>query len=122
MGGKWRVAVASTDGKVINEHFGRAKDFFIIDIKSDGSREYIERRIVTPLCANGEHKNEELSYVINALSDCTAVLVARVGMGVKRALEINKISVFEQPDYIENALTKLTNYFIKTNHSYMEEK
>ncbi len=117
----WRIAIASLDGKVVNEHFGRAKEFLIVDIKPDGASEFIEKRAVTPLCGSGEHTQQALSAGVGALGDCTAVLVARIGNAAKRALELNGIAVFEQPDYIENALSKLAKYFIKTNHTNLEE-
>lgn len=117
----WRIAIASTDGKVINEHFGRAKEFLIVDIKQDGSNEFLERRTVIPLCESGEHTQEGLINSVNSLNDCTAVLVSRIGTTAKRALELNRISVFEQPDYIEDAISKITKYFIKTNYSNSEE-
>ena len=122
MSGKWRVAIATSDGKVVNEHFGRASEFWIVDIKPDGTHEIFERRAGTPLCNSGEHTEEDLAVRAAALGDCTAVLVARIGTAAKRALEINKIAVFEQPDYIEDAIFKIAKYFIKTNYSYSEEK
>lgn len=112
---KWRVAIASRDGKVINEHFGRAKEFLIVDIDREGSYEFIERRPVHVLCENGEHSDQGLLDSVAALSDCSIVLVARIGTGAKRALELNHISVFEQPEIIEDALAKLSRYLIKTN-------
>lgn len=121
MSTNWRVAIASLDGKVINEHFGRAKAFFIIDLAPDGTYTLFEKRDVTPLCDNGEHSQEGLLNSISALSDCSAVLVSRIGMAAKRALELNRISVFEQPDYIDSALSKLAKYFAKTNFTLPEE-
>ena len=112
----WRVAVASLDGKVINQHFGRADSFYIVDLQSDGSKQVIEQRNVVPLCVAGEHTDEALLESVTALRDCSAVLVARIGAVAKRALELNKIAVFEQPDYIDDALQKLSKYFIKSNN------
>lgn len=117
----WRVAVATLDGKVINEHFGRAKAFYIIDLAPDGTYTFFEKRTVTPLCANGEHTRESLEAGVGALRDCTAVLVSRIGMAAKKALEQNRISVFEQPDYIDSALSKLAKYFSKTNYTVPED-
>lgn len=122
MGKDWRVAVASLDGKVINEHFGRARAFYIFDITRDGTRFFRGERQVTPLCAGGEHTEQGMLESISALKDCTAVLVARIGTVARRALEINHISVFEQPDLIEEALNKLTHYFIQSNYTVPEDK
>ncbi|HEX2946981.1 MAG TPA: NifB/NifX family molybdenum-iron cluster-binding protein [Clostridia bacterium] len=116
----WRIAIASIDGKVINEHFGRAKEFLIIDIKPDGSHEFIERRIVTPLCSNGEHTEQALLSTVNSLRDCTAVIVSRIGIAAERALKIHNIKVFEYSDYIEEAIGKIAKYFEKTNYSGTE--
>jgi len=113
--GKWRVAIGSTDGKVINEHFGRARAFLIVDIERDGTITFVETRPVTPLCQGGEHTHQGLEASIDALQDCCAVLVSQIGITARRILELNKIAVFERPDIIENALRKLTQYFIKTN-------
>lgn len=113
----WRIAIASLDDKVINEHFGRAKEFQIVDIMSDGTWEFMEKRTVKPLCNGGEHSEQALELLIGELGDCTAVLVARIGAAARRALELNHIAVFEQPDYIDVAINKLTEYFIKTNYN-----
>jgi predicted Fe-Mo cluster-binding NifX family protein len=120
MGGNWRVAIASLDGKVINEHFGRAKEFLIVDIKADGSYEFIEKRSVTPLCNNGDHTGQALLSAVDTLRDCAAVLVARIGIAAERALKINNIKVFEYSDYIDEAIEKMAKYFVKTNYSGME--
>jgi len=117
----WRVAIASLDGKVINEHFGRAKAFFIVDIARDGTWHLVEKREVAPLCSGGQHTREAMANHIGALRDCVAVLVSQIGPAARRALEINRIAVFEQPDYIDNALSKLAKYFIKTNFTVPEE-
>ncbi len=121
MNNYWRIAIASTDGKVVNEHFGRAKSFIIVDIFNDGTFKLIETRSVIPLCNNGEHSDESMFYSVMALKDCIAVVVARIGMTAKKALEVNKISVFEITDYIENVINKLFEYFRKTNYSKTED-
>mgnify|MGYP000929320327 CR=1 FL=1 len=121
MSRKWRVAIASLDGKVINEHFGRAQSFLIIDLAPDGTYTLVENRSVIPLCVSGEHTPEALEVSVSALRDCAAVLVARIGMAAKRALEMNRISVFEQPDFIDIALSKLAEYYAKSNHFVPED-
>lgn len=121
MKGNRRVAVASMDGKVVNEHFGRAKELLIVDVAPDGTYTFVEKRPVARLCMSGEHPQEALGATVSALSDCAAVLVSRIGITAKRALETNRISVFEQPDLIDSALSKLAKYFAKTNFTVPEE-
>ncbi len=46
-----RMAIASSDGKVVNQHFGRANKFFIIDVnKEDMTFKFIETRTAFPVC------------------------------------------------------------------------
>jgi predicted Fe-Mo cluster-binding NifX family protein len=108
----YRIAAASTDGKTINEHFGKAASFLIYDI---GKEEpvFIEKRSVTPLNCESEHTEENLASSIEALKDCTAVVVVKIGGPVKRIFEMNGISVFEKSDTLDNALSKLAAYYTK---------
>jgi hypothetical protein len=52
---------------------------------------------------------------IQALSDCTAVLVAVIGPSAKKQLELAGIAVFEQPIIIEEAAKKLAAYYGRIN-------
>lgn len=117
----WRIALASLDGKFINEHFGRAEQFYIIDISADGDYQLAELRSVEPFCTGGEHPAERMEARIKALSDCAAIVVSQIGPAARRALELNRIAVFEQPDYIDDAIPKLAKYFVKTNFTKPEE-
>jgi len=109
----YRIAAASSDGKTINEHFGKTASFLIYEIRKEGWS-YVARRSVTPLSCDDKHTEESLTSTIEALKDCTAVIAVKVGGAVKRTLEINGISVFERTDSIDNALSKLAAYYTKT--------
>lgn len=121
MAATWRVAIASLDGKFISEHFGRAKEFLIVDIKEDGGYTFVERRAVSPLCVEGNHSEEGIHNIAAALSDCTAVLVAKIGAVAKRGLESQRISVFEQPAYIADAIPKLAAYYKRIKFTIPED-
>lgn len=43
-----KVAVASTDGIHINEHFGRASEFMIYEVDEEGKYSLIENRKTIP--------------------------------------------------------------------------
>lgn len=110
----WRVAIASLDGVSICEHFGRAKYFYIIDVAADGTGTLAEKRCVTPLCQGGGHSDEGFRTSIDSLKDCVAVLVSKIGPSARRQLELERITVFEQADYIDEAVKKLAVYFART--------
>jgi predicted Fe-Mo cluster-binding NifX family protein len=113
----WRVAVASIDNVLITEHFGRAKWFYILDIERDGTYTTLERRLVDPLCNHGGHSEEGLAGSLEAIKDCLAVLVAVIGPSAKKRLELSGISVFEQPDKVEDAVNKLAAYYVRTGRA-----
>jgi len=107
-----RIAVATRSGKVVDEHFGRAEAFHIIDLDETGDQ-YVEKRETTRLCQEYEHSDSALEKTTSLLSDCSAVLVSRVGVGAKRVLEITGISVFEIGLTVYDALEKLRQYYYK---------
>lgn len=101
-----KVAVASTDGKFINEHFGRAKAFYIIDI-NENSYSYIETRVIPPCCKNGEHSESDFDNVINLLSDCDGIFVSRIGAIASTYLISHRLRVFEAPGFIDDVMDKV---------------
>ena len=103
----WRIAIASTDGKVINEHFGRADRFYVTDIGTGQPPRCIEIRPVLPLCHDGDHSLQALATTARILQDCQVILVARIGPGARTELEKKGILVFEYPDFICRALENL---------------
>jgi predicted Fe-Mo cluster-binding NifX family protein len=107
-----RIAVATTDGKVVNEHFGRASAFYIVELDETGYR-FLEKREVSPVCSGGSHDDSTMEKAIDLLADCRAVLVSRAGPGAKRALEIRGISVFEIGIPIDEAMEKLRAYYFR---------
>ncbi|MDR3282399.1 MAG: hypothetical protein LBS92_02170 [Candidatus Methanoplasma sp.] len=105
-----RVAVASTDGKVVNQHFGHADKFHIFDIDENGFK-YVETRAAVPYCAGGSHEDRtapEVLGLLEALRDCRAVLVSRIGGGAVSMLDSNGIDVIESGGAIEDVLKKIS--------------
>lgn len=75
-----KLAVASKDGISINEHFGHAKQFGIYHLTTD-SCEWLETREVANYCL-GQHADQSaMSGILEAIKDCYAVFVARIGDG-----------------------------------------
>ncbi|MDR0876735.1 MAG: dinitrogenase iron-molybdenum cofactor biosynthesis protein [Treponema sp.] len=113
----WRVAVTSADGLLINQHFGHAEWFYIIDAEKDGMFKVAEKRAVTPWCRNenmAADKEPGTSGIANDIKDCIAVLTAMIGGPARKKLELAGVAIFEQPDKIDEAIKKLAAYYVKT--------
>ncbi|MBO5199440.1 MAG: dinitrogenase iron-molybdenum cofactor biosynthesis protein [Lachnospiraceae bacterium] len=109
---KTKIAVASTDGKVVNQHFGKAEVFYIIEADTE-HREPLrlkEIRQVTAFCEGGDHKDDRLDEAIERIADCEYVLVSRIGYRAANAVEAKGIKVFELPGIISESLEQMLNY------------
>lgn len=102
----FRVAVASTDGKYVNEHFGRAQQFLIFDLNPAGNQ-FLELRKNEPSCRSKQVDEVKHLSTIDLLADCQGVLVARIGSGAEAVLNQKGIKAYVIPDFIEEALKQL---------------
>lgn len=103
---RYRVAFASSDGKVVNQHFGRAVQFLIVEVNDEDFR-VLESRKVEPLCSDFEHSEEKLLLTVQALSDCKIVFVQKIGFGALGALKQNGIEGIEAQGEINVILDQL---------------
>ncbi len=105
---KLKVAVVSSDGKVINQHFGKASRFLIFEVNC-GKIQFMEVRETKPLCGSAEygHADNALSRTISLIADCEAVLCARIGSGAEDELRKNGIKPIEAPYFIHEALKNI---------------
>ncbi|MCX7760407.1 MAG: nitrogenase cofactor biosynthesis protein NifB [Hydrogenothermaceae bacterium] len=78
------IAVASTGKGIINQHFGHAKEFLIYEVSKKGVK-FVQVRKVQIYCKGGlscvseEESENILEETVKILSDCKAVLCARIG-------------------------------------------
>lgn len=103
---KIKIAIASTDGKVVNEHFGRAEHFHIFEIQEDYYK-YLETRITSACCNNQNHSNAAFDRIVEILKDCIAIVVAKIGDGASTYLESKGFIVFEAPYLIDSVIKKM---------------
>lgn len=83
------VAIASTDGETVNEHFGRTDRFLIYDISGD-KHSLLEVRKVTPL-SNRDKKHtfnaQRMSNVLESVKECKLVYCTKIGDRPRQELE-----------------------------------
>lgn len=107
---KYRIGVASSDGIVINQHYGRASQFGIYDVLSNNQIHLIETRVTKPVCQGGNHDNDKMRESIECLLDCKYVLVSRIGEGAAILLEERGITSMELPGILEDSIKNLIAY------------
>ena len=105
-----KIAVASRDGKVVNEHFGRAERFFVFELDGADST-YLGEREVDKACNGGEHEEQSFSAIAEVLSDCKGIVIAKIGYGASGYMESRGFELFEAGMPIEDALSKLNKYY-----------
>lgn len=106
-----RIAVATSDGKMVNQHFGHARHFLIVDVYQDGNYKVVGRRDCIPACGLDDGTNR-MDAVISAISDCSAVLVSRIGFSSMDRLRKKGILPLVMPGYIKEAVEAFFNDFV----------
>ncbi len=100
-----KVAVASKDGKVIDQHFGHAQQFWIFEVSTSRVR-FIECRSVEQYCQDKEEcdTSDDLPAAIATIQDCAQVLSVRMGMAPWQQAEA--IGLQPVTDYAYQPLTE----------------
>ncbi|MBM7865609.1 dinitrogenase iron-molybdenum cofactor biosynthesis protein [Heliobacterium gestii] len=104
----YKVAVASSDGKVVNRHFGHAEHFLIFEVVGNSYR-FVESRKTQRYCHDQSHGQS--TAALDAIADCKAVLVSQIGPGAIENLKVRGVESHVLPDLIERALA---DYIQKT--------
>ncbi|MEI6704578.1 MAG: NifB/NifX family molybdenum-iron cluster-binding protein [Deltaproteobacteria bacterium] len=103
------IAVASKDGKEINQHFGHAERFLIYEVES-GTTKLVDERQVERYCSfDPEHpmRGHLLKNIADALSECRAVVTSQMGDHPKSELENLGVQAFVISGPIEMTLVEL---------------
>lgn len=110
-----RIAVASSDGIVVNTHFGRADTFYIYECQG-GAICFKEKRIGKPFCHFGEHEERELLDAVELLKDCHMVCVLQIGKGAEEALLAKGI----QPVIVRGLIAEVLKGYINARKEVQE--
>ena len=101
---KVRLAVSSTNGNIIDQHFGHSKEFYIYEYENQSVR-FIESREVDKYCNGPECDGEDkIEKIIKTLSDCQMVLSLRIGYEPKKKLLLKNIIPIETYDVVTNGI------------------
>lgn len=103
------IAVASKDGKEIDQHFGHAERFLIYDVEN-GDTKLVDERTVERYCSfDPEHplRGHLLKSIAEALAGCRAVVTAQMGEHPQGELEKLGIEPFVASGQIRQTLVEL---------------
>lgn len=121
---KTRVAITSSDRKVIDLHFGRCSSFLIADI-SDGGWKITEVRKTEAACHAFSHDETHVAEIVRLLADCRYLLTYRIGFYPYSLFRTRGVECLETPSEepvtIGSAMASLTRSLAETEKSKAPE-
>jgi predicted Fe-Mo cluster-binding NifX family protein len=98
------VAVATEGQGRVNQHFGHATEFQIYEVSRKEAL-FVGHRRVDLYCQGGYGEDEQLPSIVNAINDCHAVLVSKIGACPRDELKAAGIEPVEEyaHEFIEKA-------------------
>ena len=127
----YKIAVASSNGVNVDLHFGAAENLNIYEVQDDGSFSLLEKRSLKIAentlpaacsaggCGNGNGGgcgNGGGSAKVEVISDVRALVAAKIGFNVTKALEKKAIASFDVECSVQEALEKITKYFYSVDN------
>jgi predicted Fe-Mo cluster-binding NifX family protein len=103
------IAVATKDGKLINQHFGHAERFLIFAVE-DGVARLVDEKKVDKYCTyDPEHplRRNVLVKIAAALEGCSAIVSAKIGEAPQAEMEQFGFSIFQTGGEIRPTLVEL---------------
>ena len=107
---KYKVAIASTDGETVNQHYGKAEKFYIYSIDDEEGYDLVEERSVKAVCQDGSHEISTMEKSVLNFTDCRYVVVSRLGAPASAALRSAGITAMELPGSIDDAILRVWKY------------
>ena len=124
----YKIAIATSDGLNVDQHFGSAKRFVIFSAKEKNYYQSEVRTLTTlPTNANSNngcggcssgcestHKCGNANSATDAvalLADCRCIVCAKMGGNIYKQFESKAITVFEIEMPINDVLSRITTYY-----------
>jgi len=107
---RMRIAIPTDDEKTISPHFGRASGFLVLTVENGKitERQTRQRQHGCEAYEHGrehEHGGHNCGALVEMISDCSVVLVGRMGGGLYRRLQAAGVrAVFTEMTSIEEAV------------------
>ena len=103
------IAVASKDGRNVDQHFGHAERFLIFDVDEAEARLVDEKKVERYCSYDADHplRAHVLKAIADALAGCRAVVCAQIGQAPQMEMERFGIDAFVAEGAIKPTLIEL---------------
>jgi predicted Fe-Mo cluster-binding NifX family protein len=103
------IAVASKDGRDINQHFGHAERFLVYEVEGSEVRLVDEKKVERYCSYDADHplRVHILEAIANALSGCRAVICSQIGQGPQMEMERLGIDAYVAEGPIKATLVEI---------------
>lgn len=104
------IAVASQDGREINQHFGHAERFLIFDVEGVEVKLVDEKKVERYCTYDQDHplRAHVLKAIADALGGCRALICAQIGQGPQMEMERLGIETFVADGPIKPTVVELS--------------
>lgn len=106
----YRIAVGSSDGVEIDQHFGSSRQFMVYEISDEGTIRHLETRRNETDGVMGQHQEDRLRRTAALVEDCGLVLVSHIGPGAVNLLKQMGIDAQIGEGTIEAALARFMRF------------
>jgi len=96
-----KIAIASSDGKNVDLHFGKAKSLCIFDFDGENEK-FLEKRNVDL----GMDQKHQWMKILKAIEDCGVVICVQAGFKSKFGIEESGIKLVEDEGSIDEVLKR----------------
>ena len=101
-----KIAIASSDGKNVDLHFGKAKSLCIFDFDGENEK-FIEKRNVE---LEVDQKHQWIK-ILKAIEDCDVVICVQAGFKSKFGIEESEIKLVEDEGPLDEVLKRYIDHY-----------
>ncbi len=107
------LAVASKDGREINQHFGHAERFLIFSVSGTDVKQ-VDERTVERYCSYDENhplRRHVLQAIAETLQGCRALVCSQIGQAPQEEMQRLGFEIFSASGEIRQTLVELAKAF-----------
>ena len=103
-----RIAVASSDGKNVDLHFGKARSICIFDFDEDGNNKtFVEKRTVEI----EEGERHQWMRTLDTIQDCCVIICVQAGFKAKFGIGEAGLKLVEDEGPLDEVLNRYIDHY-----------